>query len=448
MSHPKINAVRGMNDLLPSSAAVLERFQRLAIDALRSYGYRQIRTPIVEATAVFRRGLGEVTDIVEREMYTFVDALNGDSLTLRPENTAGVVRAAIEHSLLHDGPCRLWYYGPMFRHERPQRGRYREFFQMGAEALGFAGPEIEVEQILLLQRLWKVLELGPVRLQLNTLGQTAERLRHRQDLIAFLQTHRAELDADAQRRVETNPLRILDSKHPGTQACLMRAPRLLDYLEGQSLAHFERVQQLLGQEGVAFEINPRLVRGLDYYNLTVFEWVTDRLGAQGTICGGGRYDGLFELLGGRPTPACGFSIGVERVIELMDGAGAGQGEAACDVYVLHQGAGTYEAALRAAERLRDAGLDVILHADEASLKSQMKKADASGAEFAVIVGVEEAAASTASVKALRPGGEDGPFRRQERVSVEELGQRLVEALCAQDGVRVQEDAPAQAPSEI
>ncbi|SPE24477.1 histidyl tRNA synthetase [Burkholderiales bacterium] len=445
MSPPKISAVRGMNDLLPSAAAVLELFQRLATAALRSYGYRQIRTPIVESTAVFRRSLGEATDIVEKEMYSFVDALNGDSLTLRPENTAGVVRAAIEHSLLHDGPCRLWYYGPMFRHERPQRGRYREFFQVGAEALGFAGPEVEVEQILLLQRLWKALELGPVRLQLNTLGQTAERLRHRQDLIAFLQAHRAELDADAQRRVETNPLRILDSKHPGTLACLMRAPRLLDYLESQSLAHFERVQQLLGQEGVAFEINPRLVRGMDYYNLTVFEWVTDRLGAQGAICGGGRYDGLFELLGGRPTPACGFSIGVERVLELM--GEAADGDAACDVYVLHQGGGTYDAALRAAEQMRDAGMDVILHADEASLKSQMKKADASGAEFAVIIGQEETAASTATVKALRASGEDAPFRRQERVSTDELVPRLVDALCALDGIGAQEDPPARAPNE-
>jgi len=430
MRHSKISAVRGMNDLLPSSAPTLERFQGLAIAALRSYGYCYIRTPVVEPTAVFRRSLGEVTDIVEKEMYTFVDALNGDSLTLRPENTAGVVRAAIEHTLLHDGPCRLWYYGPMFRHERPQRGRYREFYQIGAEALGFAGPEVEVEQMLLLQRLWKTLELGPVRLQLNTLGEAAERMRHRQDLIAYLQAHRSELDADAQRRVETNPLRVLDSKHPGTQAVLEHAPRLMDYLDTQSLAHFERVQQLLRQENIAFEINPRLVRGMDYYNLTVFEWVTDRLGAQGTICGGGRYDGLFELLGGRPTPACGFSIGVERVLELM-GAAEDAG-AVCDVYVLHQGGGTYDAALRAAEQIRDAGVDVILHAGEASLKSQMKKADASGAEFAVILGAEEVAESAATVKALRPANESAPFARQARVSADQLAQRLVDALCAED----------------
>ena len=436
MSTRNINAVRGMNDLLPSAAAVLEHFERLAISSLRSYGYRQIRTPVVEPTAVFRRGLGEVTDIVEKEMYTFVDALNGESLTLRPENTAGVVRAAIEHSLLHEGPCRLWYYGPMYRHERPQRGRYREFFQIGAEALGFAGPEVEVEQILLLQRLWQTLELGPVRLQLNTLGQLDERMRHRKELVAFLQANRAELDADAQRRIETNPLRIFDSKHTGTQACLDRAPRLLDFLGEGSLVHFERVQQLLRQERVAFEINPRLVRGLDYYNLTVFEWVTDRLGAQGTICGGGRYDGLFELLGGRPTPACGFSIGVERVLELL--GEPVDTKVACDVYVLHQGGHTYDAALHAAERLRDAGMDVILHADAASLKSQMRKADASGAEFAVIIGAEESAESTATVKALRTSTEGAPFGQQQRVPIDELAPRLVDALCAEveDGTQV------------
>ncbi len=426
MSISKISAVRGMNDLLPEAAQRLERFERLAVGALRSYGYRHIRTPVVEPTAVFRRGLGEVTDIVEREMYTFIDSLNGDSLTLRPENTAGVVRAAIEHSLLHEGPCRLWYYGPMFRHERPQRGRYREFFQAGAEALGFAGPEIEVEQILLLQRLWSALEIGPVRLQLNTLGEAAERMRHRQELIAYLQAHRDELHPDAQRRVETNPLRILDSKDAATQACLVRAPRLMDFLGEESLAHFERVQALLRQQSIDFDINPRLVRGMDYYNRTVFEWVTDRLGAQGTICGGGRYDGLFALLGGKPTPACGFSIGVERVLELMDGTDVA--EASCDVYVVHQGGATYDGALAAAEKIRDAGLDVILHAGDASLKAQMKKAHASGAEFAVIVGEAELAAAAVSVKALRPASEAAPFARQAQVPVNELGQRLVDAL--------------------
>jgi histidyl-tRNA synthetase len=426
MSHPKINAVRGMNDLLPAQSAPLLHFEQLATQALRAYGYRYVRTPVVEPTAVFRRGLGEVTDIVEKEMYTFVDALNGESLTLRPENTAGVVRAAIEHSLLHEGPCRLWYYGPMFRHERPQRGRYREFFQAGAEALGFAGPEIEVEQILLLHRLWQGLELGPVRLQLNTLGQAPERLRHREDLVAFLQAHRGELDADAQRRVESNPLRVLDSKHAATQACLQRAPRLLDYLGAESRAHFERVQQLLAAQQVPFEINERLVRGMDYYNLTVFEWVTDRLGAQGTICGGGRYDGLFELLGGKPTPACGFSIGVERVLALLEGAV--EEEPACDLYLLHQGGATFDAALRSAEALRDAGLDVILHAGEASLKSQMKKADASGALYALIVGDEELSTDSVTVKALRASDPAEPYAQQQRVPAAQLAERLIEVL--------------------
>jgi len=432
MNFPKINAVRGMNDLLPPASARLERFQALSVAALRAYGYRQVRTPVVEPTAVFRRGLGEITDIVEKEMYTFVDALNGDSLTLRPENTAGVVRAAIEHSLLHEGPCRLWYHGPMFRHERPQRGRYREFFQTGAEALGFAGPEVEVEQILLLARLWKALDLPDVRLQLNTLGQTPERLRHRQDLVAYLLAHRDALDPDAQRRVESNPLRVLDSKHPATQACLAGAPRLLDYLGPESLGHFERVQALLRQQGIAFEINERLVRGMDYYNLTVYEWVTDRLGAQGTICGGGRYDGLFELLGGKPTPACGFSIGVERVLELMDASS--EATAACDVYVLHQGEGTYDAALALAEQVRDAGLDVLLHAGEASLKSQMKKADGSGAEYALIVGAEELAGAAATIKALRPGAPGAAFAQQERVPVAQVAERLVDALLAASGL--------------
>ncbi len=430
MSHPKIHAVRGMNDLLPAAAAKLQRFERAAIAALQGYGYRQIRTPVVEPTAVFRRGLGEVTDIVEKEMYTFVDSLNGESLTLRPENTAGVVRAAIEHSLLYEGPARLWYYGPMYRHERPQRGRYREFFQAGAEALGFSGPEIEVEQMLLLRRLWAALGIGPVRLQINTLGQTPERLRHRQDLIAYLLAHRDELDPDAQRRVETNPLRVLDSKHAATQHCLEGAPSLLDYLGTESLGHFERVQQLLREEGVAFEVNPRLVRGMDYYNLTVFEWVTDRLGAQGTICGGGRYDGLFELLGGKPTPACGFSIGVERVLELLPEPD--DAEVACDVYVAHQGGATFVAAVRLAERLRDAGLRAILHPGEAGLKAQMKRADASGAEYAVIVGAQEWAQGAASVKALRAPG-DGPsdavpFGQQTQVPVADLPARLALAL--------------------
>jgi histidyl-tRNA synthetase len=424
MASPKIAAVRGMNDLLPAQAPLWEAFEAHAVRILRSYGYAQIRTPILEPTALFRRGLGEVTDIVEKEMYSFVDSLNGEALTMRPENTAGVVRAAIEHSLLYEGPCRLWYMGPMFRHERPQRGRYRQFYQAGAEALGFAGPDADVEQIVLLGRLWQSLGLSGVRLELNTLGQPPERARHRSDLIRYLEQRHDRLDEDARRRLHSNPLRILDTKNASMQDLVSAAPRLLDYLGEGSLAHFERLQHLLKAAGVEFTINPRLVRGLDYYNLTVFEWVTDQLGAQGTICGGGRYDGLVELLGGKPTPACGFSIGIERVIELMRDNAPSANRADCQVYVLHQGGGTYEAAMRAAERLRDAGLEVVLHAGDSSLKSQMKRADASGASYAVIVGEREAAESVAAVKALRATDAEGEFARQQDVAVDLLAPTL------------------------
>ena len=424
MGSPKIAAVRGMNDLLPAQAPLWEAFESHAVRILRSYGYAQIRTPILEPTALFRRGLGEVTDIVEKEMYSFVDSLNGEALTMRPENTAGVVRAAIEHSLLYEGPCRLWYMGPMFRHERPQRGRYRQFYQAGAEALGFGGPDADAEQIVLLGRLWQSLGLSGVRLELNTLGQPPERARHRSDLIRYLEQHHDRLDEDARRRLHSNPLRILDTKNASMQDLVTAAPRLLDYLGEGSLAHFERLQQLLKAAGIGFAINPRLVRGLDYYNLTVFEWVTDQLGAQGTICGGGRYDGLVELLGGKPTPACGFSIGIERVIELMRDNAPSAMRADCQVYVLHQGGGTYEVAMRAAERLRDAGLDVILHAGDSSLKSQMKRADASGASYAVIVGEREAAESVAAVKALRATDAAGEFAQQLDVALDLLAPRL------------------------
>ena len=428
MASPKVAAVRGMNDLLPAQAPLWEAFEAHAIRILRSYGYAQIRTPILEPTPLFRRGLGEVTDIVEKEMYSFVDSLNGEALTLRPENTAGVVRAVIEHSLLYNGPCRLWYMGPMFRHERPQRGRYRQFHQVGAEALGWAGPDVDAEQIVMLGRLWRALNLPGVRLELNTLGQPAERSRHRADLIRYLERHHDLLDEDARRRLHSNPLRILDSKNASMQDLVNGAPRLLDYVEEASLAHFERLQQLLRSAGLDFAINPRLVRGLDYYNLTVFEWVTDLLGAQGTICGGGRYDGLVELLGGKPAPACGFSIGIERVIELMRDNAGSLVRAECQIYMVHQGGSTYEAAMRAAERLRDAGLDVILHAGESSLKSQMKRADASGAGYVVIVGAQEAAGSVASVKALRASDEAAPFAQQQTLGIDDLVLRLATLL--------------------
>jgi histidyl-tRNA synthetase len=430
MKKEKLAAVRGMNDLLPDEAPLWEAFEARAIDVLRAYGYQQIRTPIVEHTALFARGIGEVTDIVEKEMYSFVDQLNGENLTLRPEATASVVRACIEHNLLYDSPRRLWYMGPMFRHERPQRGRYRQFHQVGAEALGFPGPDVDAEQILLLKRLWEALQIGPVRLELNSLGDGEERVRHRAALIAYFEAHAAELDGDARRRLHSNPLRILDTKNPAMQALVEQAPRISEYLGAASRAHFERLQELLAVGGVQFSVNPRLVRGLDYYNLTVYEWITDRLGAQGTICGGGRYDPLIEMLGGRPAPSCGFAIGVERVIELLREGRQPGGQAACDVYVVHQGGATYPAALRAAERVRDAGLDVILHAGEASLKAQMKRADASGAEYAVIVGETEAAEGRAMVKALRATDAAAPFAQQRPVALAELGETLAATMAA------------------
>ena len=380
----------------------------------KSYGYQQIRTPIVEYTELFVRGIGEVTDIVEKEMYSFEDKLNGEKLTLRPEFTAGVIRAVVEHNLTYDAPKRVWSMGPVFRHERPQRGRYRQFYQVNVEAVGFAGPDIDAELIVMLARLWKILgvdRVGRVRLELNCLGQADERARHRADLIAHLSRHESRLDADARRRLHTNPLRILDSKNPDLAEVIALAPRITDYLGDASRAHFEGLQSLLRAAGIEFTVNPRMVRGLDYYNLTVFEWITDALGAQGTLCGGGRYDPLIERLGGKPTPGIGFGMGIERVIELLRESASVDVDAGTDAYVLHQGGATQQQAFLLAERLRDAGIDVILHAGDASLKSQMKKADASGAEYAVIVGEAEAAAGAAAVKALRAARSGGALRR-------------------------------------
>jgi histidyl-tRNA synthetase len=407
----KIVGVKGMNDILPADAPLWELFENTAQSVLKSYGFQQIRTPIVEPTALFARGLGAVTDIVEKEMYSFVDSMNGDNLTLRPESTAGVVRAVLEHNLTYEGPKRLWYAGPMFRHERPQRGRYRQFHQVGAEALGFAGPDIDAELIMLCQRLWDDLGLRDIRLELNSIGNAEERNRHRADLVAYFEQHRDILDTDAQRRLHSNPLRILDTKNPAMQAMVNHAPKLLDYLGEESRAHFEGVQRILRHNSIPFTINPRLVRGMDYYNRTVFEWVTDQLGAQGTVCGGGRYDPLIEMFGGKPTPACGFAIGVERLLELMKANGEQFVPNQCDVYLVHQGEEAQLQSFVVAERLRDAGLDVILHCatvgGTGSFKSQMKRADASGAGFAVIIGEDEIAAGNATVKTLRAEqGED------------------------------------------
>jgi histidyl-tRNA synthetase len=410
----KIVGVKGMNDILPADAPLWELFENTVQTVLKSYGFQQIRTPIVEPTPLFARGLGAVTDIVEKEMYSFTDSMNGDQLTLRPESTAGVVRAALEHNLTYDGPKRLWYQGPMFRHERPQRGRYRQFHQVGAEAIGFAGPDIDAELIMLCQRLWDDLGLDSIRLELNSIGDADERARHRQDLIAYLEQHREQLDADALRRLHTNPLRILDTKNPAMQDLVNGAPKLLDYLGEESKAHFEGVQNILRHSNIPYTINPRLVRGMDYYNRTVFEWVTDQLGSQGTVCGGGRYDPLVEMFGGKPTPACGFAIGVERLLELMKAAGEKFTPNQCDVYLVHQGDEAQLQAFVLGERLRDAGLDVVLHCASASgagsLKSQMKRADASGAAFAVIIGEDEVAGQTASVKTLR--GVDGDSQQR------------------------------------
>ena len=424
----RIQGVRGMNDVLPADEPWWQRFEDAVAMVMRAYGYRRIRTPIVEPTPLFVRGIGEVTDIVEKEMYSFTDALNGEALTLRPECTAGVVRAVIEHNLLYDGPKRLWYDGPMFRHERPQKGRYRQFHQVGAEAMGFAGPDADAEVILLGRRLWDELGLTGVALEINSLGQAGERNAHRAALIAHFEAHAEQLDADARRRLHTNPLRILDTKNPAMQALVEAAPRLGQFLGAESQAHFAGVRQLLDARGVAYRINPRLVRGLDYYNLTVFEWVTD----DGlTICGGGRYDPLIGMLGGNPAPACGFAIGVERVLEQMRRTNPSEAGATCDVYVVHMGGAALELALQVAENMRDVGLAVILHCGGGSFKSQFKRADASGARFAVIAGEEELARGEVSVKWLRAPGGPGAAR-QETVALDALADRVVGALLAAD----------------
>jgi len=413
MGNETLQAVRGMNDILPDEAELWLWFEEVVRDWLHSYGYRNIRMPLVEPTSLFKRAIGEVTDIVEKEMYSFADALNGDQLTLRPEGTASCVRAALQHNLLYNAPQRLYYSGPMFRHERPQKGRYRQFHQYGVEALGFAGPDIDAEQILMCARLWRKLGLRDIALQLNTLGDVASRHQHRQKLIVYFEQHLDALDADATRRLHSNPLRILDSKNPAMQALIADAPSLADELEEDALRHFDDVQTILKRHDVAFEINPRLVRGLDYYNRTVFEWVTTRLGAQGTVCAGGRYDGLIEQIGGKLTPATGFAMGVERLLALLQEDGMALPKPRVDVYVVHQGEFASRLASVVAEQLRDDRLCVLLHCGGGSFKSQMKKADASGARVAVVIGDDEAAAGQVSVKPMQ-GGE------QKRVSMQDL----------------------------
>lgn len=408
----KIQAVRGMNDILPSESYQWEYVESVLRDLLFQYGYQHIRTPLLEQTPLFVRSIGEVTDIVEKEMYTFEDSLNGESLTLRPEGTASTLRAVVEHNLLYNATQRLWYQGPMFRHERPQKGRYRQFHQTGVEALGFDGPDIDAEMILMIADLWRRLGLADcVELQINTLGNKEERAAHRVALIAYLEKHVDMLDEDGKRRLYTNPLRVLDTKNPDLQDMCNAAPQLYDYLGEASRAHYEGWKKMIAGAGIRYVENPRLVRGLDYYNLSVFEWVTTELGAQGTICAGGRYDGLIEELGGKPTPGIGFGIGMERVLLLLQEKKLIPPARTVDVFLVQQGEGAPLYALTLAKALREAGVSVLQHAGEASFKSQMKKADASGAAFAVIVGENEMAEGTAIVKPLRVDAEQRTVAR-------------------------------------
>jgi histidyl-tRNA synthetase len=376
---------------------------------------------------LFKRAIGEVTDIVEKEMYSFIDSLNGEPLTLRPEGTAGCVRAVIQHNLIARQPQRLYYIGQMYRHERPQKGRYRQFHQVGVEALGYEGPDIDAEMILMGARLWADLGLDGIELQLNNLGQPEERAQHRAALIAYFEEHAELLDEDSKRRLYTNPLRILDTKNPALQDLCAAAPKLIDYLGAESLAHFEGVQRVLRDAGIPFTINPRLVRGLDYYNLTVFEWVTDRLGAQGTVCAGGRFDGLVGQLGGKAAPACGFAMGIERLIALISDAGGAPAAPAPDVYVVHQGDEASRLAFRVAEGLRDQGISALLHCGGGSFKSQMKKADGSGATFAVVIGDDEASTGEAQLKPLR---EEGAAQR--KLKVDDLADAIIGQLIDSD----------------
>lgn len=397
-----------MNDIAPPHSAQWEWLEDRVRALMTRYAYRNVRTPIVEPTALFVRGLGEVTDIVEKEMYSFEDRLNGEQLTLRPENTAGLVRAVVEHNMLYDGGKRLYYMGPMFRHERPQRGRYRQFHQIGAEALGFPGPELDAELILMAADLWRELGLSDVRLELNSLGEPQERQAHRAALIAYLEAHADILDEDARRRLHSNPLRILDTKNPAMQAMVNDAPQLINFLGESSRAHLDAVRAILDANGINYTINPRLVRGMDYYNLTVFEFVTTRLGSQGTICGGGRYDYLIEQIGGKPAAAVGWALGVERVLELLREQSSELVAPVPDAYAVIPDTVVLPYAMQVLGQLRHAGVAVQMHASTdigamGSMKSQFKKADASGARFALIFGADEVAQGQVTLKALRDG---------------------------------------------
>lgn len=402
-------SIKGFYDILPEATPLWFKLEDIAREILSQYGYNNIRLPIVEPTELFVSSVGEHTDIVEKEMYAWEDKLNGDKLTLRPEGTAGCVRAVVEQNLTYNGPQRLWYIGPMFRHENVQKGRQRQFHQVGCEAFGFDGPDVDAEQIVLLARLWRELGIDEVELQINSIGDAEERAQYRQTLIQYFEQHADLLDEDAKRRLQSNPLRILDTKNPRMQAMCEAAPKLMDCLGVESKHHFEKLCQLLTEAGITYVINHRLVRGLDYYNRTVFEWVTTKLGAQGTIAGGGRYDTLVERLGGKPTTACGFAIGLERLYLLMQEAGV-TADYAPDVYLVNVGEAAEKQAFGVAETLRDSGLSVVLHAGGGSFKSQMKKADRSGARYAAILGDDEVAASEISLKPLLQNGEQKRYQ--------------------------------------
>lgn len=409
-------SIKGFYDILPEATPLWFKLEDIARKILTQYGYNNIRMPVVEPTDLFVRSVGEHTDIVEKEMYAWEDKLNGDKLTLRPEGTAGCVRAVVEQNLTYNGPQRLWYIGPMFRHENVQKGRQRQFHQVGCEAFGFDGPDIDAEQIVLLARLWRELEIADVELQINSIGDATERAQYRQTLIQYFEQHIDLLDEDAKRRLQSNPLRILDTKNPRMQAMCEAAPKLMDCLGNESKLHFEKLCQILTDAGIAYVVNHRLVRGLDYYNRTVFEWVTTKLGAQGTIAGGGRYDTLVERLGGKPTSACGFAIGLERLFLLMQDAGV-TGDNAPDVYLVNVGTAAENQAFGVAETLRDSGLSVVLHAGGGSFKSQMKKADRSGARYAAILGDDEVAANEISLKPLLHMGEQQRYQLNKACSV-------------------------------
>jgi len=412
-----LQAIRGMHDVLPEQTPLWQYAEKIIRDVLGVYGYSEIRLPIVEKTELFKRSIGEVTDIVEKEMYTFEDR-NGDSLTLRPEGTAGCLRACLEHGLLHNQTHRLWYYGPMYRHERPQKGRYRQFIQLGVETYGMAGPDIDAELILLMDRLWRRLGIREkVRLQLNSLGTIAERLVYREHLVEYFRENLAQLDEDSLRRLNTNPLRILDTKNPAMQSVVANAPVLMDYLGEETLGHFKAVTTTLDELGVAYELNTRLVRGLDYYSKTVFEWVTDELGSQGTVCAGGRYDGLIEQLGGKANHAVGFAMGIERLLALMETLDDLPLAKPVDVYLIRVGEKAEQQGLRFAEQIRNAipELKLQVNCEGGSFKSQFKKADKSGAEYAIILGEDEASSGQASIKFLRSHQEQRTLPQQEAI---------------------------------